>query len=83
MPRTEVTRKINTYIKENSLQGILKPGKDGVKKIDNRFINTKLPSCDKRYRPAKKLHTLLNPTVDLSYFNLQTFLSPHFIKVTT
>ena len=80
LPRTDVTRKINTYIKEHSLQGILKPGKDGVKKIDNRFINTKLPSSDKRYRVAKKLHTLLNPTVDLSYFNLQTFLSPHFIK---
>ena len=59
LPRTEVTRKINTYIKENSLQGILKPGKDGVKKIDNRYINTKLPSSDKRYRPAKKLNTLL------------------------
>lgn len=61
MPRTEVTKMLHKYIKENNLQN----PKDG------RQIN-----CD------KKLQTLLKvpKDVQLSYFNLQTYLSPHFKK---
>ncbi len=60
LPRTEVTRRINAYIKEHDLQN----------PADRREIN-----CD------KCLNKLLNPgSIQLSYFNLQTYLSPHFIK---
>ena len=61
MPRTEVTKMLHKYIKENNLQN----PKDG------RQIN-----CD------KVLQTLLKvpKDVQLSYFNLQTYLSPHFKK---
>ena len=60
LPRTEVTRRINAYIKEHNLQN----------PADRRQIN-----CD------KKLDKLLKPKdVQLSYFNLQTYLSPHFVK---
>ena len=80
LPRTDVTRRINAFIKEHSLQGMMRPGKDGIEKIDNRFINTALPKSDKRNKHATLLRKLLNPKVPLSYFNLQTYLSPHFIK---
>ena len=80
LPRTDVTRRINAYIKEHNLQGMMRPGKDGIEKNDNRFINTTLPKSDKRSKHATLLRKLLNPKVALSYFNLQTYLSPHFIK---
>merc|ERR1712060_340047 len=74
LARTDVTRKINKYIKDNNLQGMIKDkinketGK--MEKVkDNRFIN-----CN------DNLHNLLKPTSELSYFNLQTYLSPHFKK---
>ena len=60
LPRTEVTRRVNSYIKEHGLQN----------PSDRRQIN-----CD------DKLKDLLKPKdVQVSYFNLQTFLSPHFMK---
>jgi len=80
LPRTDVTRRINAYIKEHDLQGMMRTDKNGIDKNDNRFINTTLPKSDKRYKHATLLKKLLEPTTDLSYFNLQTFLSPHFIK---
>jgi len=80
LPRTDVTRRINAYIKEHSLQGMLVEGKSGLKKMDNRYINTTLPKSDKRYKWATILKKLLVPRENLSYFNLQTYLSPHFIK---
>ena len=39
-----------------------------------------LPKTDKRYKWADKLKKLLKPNKELSYFNLQTFLTKHFIK---
>jgi chromatin remodeling complex protein RSC6 len=80
LPRTDVTRRINAYIKEHNLQGMTRTDKNGIDKNDNRYINTTLPKSDKRYKAATTLKKLLAPTTDLSYFNLQTFLSPHFIK---
>ena len=80
LPRTDVTRRINAYIKEHSLQGMEVEGKSGLKKMDNRYINTTLPKSDKRTKWATQLRKLLKPKENLSYFNLQTYLSPHFIK---
>ena len=80
LPRTDVTRRINAYIKEHSLQGMEVEGKSGLKKMDNRYINTTLPKSDKRSKWATQLRKLLKPKENLSYFNLQTYLSPHFIK---
>lgn len=61
MARTEVTKEINQYIREHSLQD----------KENGRHIN-----------PDKKLTKLLNFKGEetLTYFNLQKYLSPHFIK---
>ena len=61
MARTEVTREINTYIRNNNLQD----------KANGRKINA-----------DEKLATLLNLKKDdeLTYFNLQRFMSPHFQK---
>lgn len=61
MARTEVTKEINQYIREHSLQD----------KENGRHIN-----------PDKKLAKLLNYKGDetLTYFNLQKYLSPHFVK---
>ncbi len=61
MARTEVTREINNYIREHSLQD----------KSNGRKINA-----------DKKLSTLLNLKKDdeLTYFNLQKFMSHHFAK---
>lgn len=63
MARTEVTREINTYIRNNNLQD----------KANGRKINA-----------DDKLATLLNLKKDdeLTYFNLQRFMSPHFQKAT-
>ena len=61
MARTEVTREINTYIREHQLQD----------KSNGRVINadTKLSSLLKI--PAGE---------ELTYFNLQRYMSPHFAK---
>lgn len=63
MARTEVTREINTYIRENNLQN----------PQNRRFI-----------LPDAKLRKLLKvgKTDELSYFNLQKYMSPHFPKAT-
>lgn len=61
MARTEVTREINTYIREHKLQD-----KDNGRKII----------------PDKKLTSLLKikKGEELTYFNLQKYMSPHFAK---
>jgi chromatin remodeling complex protein RSC6 len=63
MARTEVTREINSYIREHQLQD----------KSNGRVINadTKLSSLLKI--PAGE---------ELTYFNLQRYMSPHFTKAT-
>lgn len=65
MARTDVTRKINEYICEKNL-------KDGA---NGRHIHPDaLLSKLLKYDEAK------NPGQQLSYFNLQKYLAPHFIK---
>ena len=61
MARTEVTREINKYIRDNKLQD----------ESNGRKIN-----------PDAKLSKLLNLTKkdELTYFNLQRYMSPHFAK---
>ena len=61
MARTEVTREINKYIREQGLQC----------KENGRQIN-----------PDAKLTKLLNlgKKDELTYFNLQRYMSPHFAK---
>jgi upstream activation factor subunit UAF30 len=61
MARTEVTREINTYIRNHNLQD----------KSNGRKIN-----------PDQSLSKLLklNATDELTYFNLQRYMSPHFAK---
>jgi len=61
MARTEVTRDINKYIRNNNLQD----------KENGRKIN-----------PDTKLAALLKlkKTDELTYFNLQRYMSPHFAK---
>lgn len=62
MARTDVTREINSYIREHKLQD----------SSNGRKIN-----------PDAKLGALLSlkKTDELTYFNLQKYLSPHFPKV--
>jgi len=62
MARTEVTREINSYIRENKLQD----------KTNGRRINADV-----------KLSSLLklSESDELTYFNLQRYMSPHFSKV--
>ena len=64
LSRTQVTRFITTYIKDNNLQ---------YAKDRRRII------------PDKKLKTLLSvgDTEEITYFNLQKFIKPHFISSTT
>ena len=50
------------------------------KKLFNIEENILAQNIDKRYEYALALRELLKPTKPLSYFNLQTYLSPHFIK---
>lgn len=61
MARTEVTREINSYIREHSLQD---------------------PKNGRRILPDAKLRKLLNvaKSDELTYFNLQRYMSPHFAK---
>jgi upstream activation factor subunit UAF30 len=64
MARTEVTREINGYIRQHSLQD-----KDNGRKIT----------------PDKALASLLKIKNgdELTYFNLQRYMSPHFAKATS
>ena len=61
MARTQVTREINSYIREHNLQD---------------------PSNGRRIIPDQALRTLLRvPQKDeLTYFNLQRYMSHHFVK---
>lgn len=61
MARTEVTREINSYIREHKLQN---------------------PNNGRHIIPDKKLGKLLRvgKNDELTYFNLQKFMSPHFVK---
>jgi chromatin remodeling complex protein RSC6 len=63
MARTQVTREINSYIREHKLQD---------------------PSNGRKINPDAKLRKLLNvkPKEELTYFNLQRYMSPHFVKST-
>jgi upstream activation factor subunit UAF30 len=61
MARTEVTREINAYIRENKLQD----------KDNGRVIR-----ADKKLSSLLKLQT----SDELTYFNLQKYMSPHFAK---
>ena len=61
MARTEVTREINSYIREHKLQD-----KDNGRKI----------IADKKLTGLLKL----KKGDELTYFNLQRFMSPHFVK---
>ena len=63
MARTDVTKEMTSYIRENKLQD-----KDNGRKII----------------PDEKLSKLLNidSSVELTYFNLQKYMSPHFEKST-
>jgi chromatin remodeling complex protein RSC6 len=65
MARTDVTRKINEYICEKNL-------KDGA---NGRHIHP-----DALLSKLLKFDEAKNPGQQLSYFNLQKFLAPHFIK---
>ena len=62
MPRTQVTREINSYIREHNLQD---------------------PENGRRIIPDQALRTLLRvPQKDeITYFNLQRYMSHHFVKV--
>ena len=64
MARTEVTREINNYIRENKLQD--------PKNGRHILADAKL----------KKLLKLTNKD-NLTYFNLQRYMSPHFAKATS
>lgn len=63
MARTDVTKEMTSYIRENKLQD-----KDNGRKII----------------PDEKLSKLLNidSSIELTYFNLQKYMSPHFEKST-
>ena len=61
MARTEVTREINNYIKQNNLQD-----KDNGRRI----------LADNKLRKLLKL----SKSDELTYFNLQKYMSPHFAK---
>ena len=64
MARTDVTREINSYIREHKLQD---------------------PSNRRRILPDSKLKKLLNIKAEdeLTYFNLQRYMSPHFAKASS
>jgi hypothetical protein len=61
LARTQVSKLINEYIRNNNLQSV----------NDNRVINV-----------DAKLRKLLNakPTDEVTYFNLQRFMKPHFTR---
>lgn len=59
--RTDVTKLITSYVKDNNLQA---------------------PNNGRQILPDKKLMSLLNckSSDEVTYFNLQKFMKPHFIK---
>lgn len=59
--RTDVTKMITSYVKDNKLQA---------------------PNNGRQILPDKKLMGLLNckPSDEVTYFNLQKYMKPHFIK---
>jgi chromatin remodeling complex protein RSC6 len=61
MARTDVTKRINQYVKEHNLQD---------------------PTNKRTILPDEKLRGLLKVTASdkVTYFNLATFMKPHFIK---
>ena len=61
MARTDVTKLITAYVKENKLQA---------------------PDNGRKIIPDKKLMTLLGcgPKDEVTYFNLQSYMKPHFVK---
>jgi chromatin remodeling complex protein RSC6 len=61
LARTDVTREINQYIRQHSLQD---------------------PENGRKINPDTKLKRLLalKPSDELTYFNLQRYMSPHFAK---
>jgi chromatin remodeling complex protein RSC6 len=67
IPRTEVTRRVSAYIVENNMKN----------PTDGRQI-------DLDREGGEKLRALLkpNPEISLNFFNLQTYLKPHFLKNT-
>ena len=68
MARTEVTRDINKYIRTHNLQDA----------SNGRKIN-----ADAKLATLLKLKDRLKKDEELTYFNLQRFMSPHFAKATT
>ena len=64
MARTEVTREINSYIREHSLQD---PN------------NGRIIVADSKLRKLLKL----KQSDELTYFNLQRYMSPHFAKASS
>lgn len=63
MARTDVTKLITAYVKQNKLQA---------------------PDNGRKIIPDKKLMALLGcgPKDEVTYFNLQSYMKPHFIKET-
>jgi len=61
MARTDVTKMITSYVKDNKLQA---------------------PNNGRKIIPDKKLMSLLNckASDEVTYFNLQKYMKPHFIK---
>ena len=61
MARTDVTKMITAYVKDNKLQA---------------------PNNGRKILPDKKLMALLNckSSDEVTYFNLQKYMKPHFIK---
>ena len=72
--RTEVIRRINSYIKEHNLQNDADKRKIDLSKEGGEQLSSILPS----EAQDKKGNTLTHN--DLTYFNLQTFLRGHFVK---
>jgi chromatin remodeling complex protein RSC6 len=62
MKRTDVTRLINLYIRENNLQ--------------DTSITRKINYDDKLYTLFQ-----LKPNDELTYFNIQKYMSPHFANM--
>ena len=66
--RTDVTKRINIYIKENNLQSELE---------GNKSIITLDEKLEKLLQTKSPENTSKGP---LTFFNIQKFLSPHFTK---
>jgi len=75
LARTDVTNLINKYVMTHGLQNA---------KNRREFVLTdaeaKTAEVPFNKDPATKLRNLLKPDVTVTYFNLQKWLAPHFIK---